>query len=1191
MKLTKMELIGFKSFAKKTELQFSDGITAVVGPNGSGKSNICDAVRWVLGEQSAKALRGARMEDVIFNGTQSRRPQGYSEVTLTFENADRKLPIDYHEVAITRRVFRSGESEYCINDSNCRLKDILNLFCDTGIGRDGYSIISQGKVDEILSNKSGDRRVALEEAAGVMRYRLRKEEAARKLDHTEKNMERILDILHELEDRLAPLTEQSEKTRTYLALREELRDLDVNSFLYQTDKMQERLTTLKTAITEAEREQRGNEAADGNLQAACHEMEEALAGLDEALSAQQNALMRLLAGVESHAGNRSVLAERRAHSESEIARIGEEETQALAQAAQLTEQSKLLCESEENADAQGVLDAQLASTEEELGALDTRVQTDEENIEAMKNSIMEALNRLSDAKSNLSRFEAMIAAIAGRQAELAQDRARADREQGLLEQESQEMRETLAALAAERKQTEAQCAESRVLQRDCETGLTAGQNELRETQQALGAVESRLHVLREMVRSREGYQNSVRFLMRDAEQDPTLKRQMHGLVTELLRVPKEYELAITTALGGSMQNIVTPTAEDAKALIEHLRRRDYGRVTFLPLSIITPQGLSDKDRALLREDGCLGLASELVGIAPGLDKVCEYLLGKTAVVRDLDAGIALKKKAQNAFHIATLQGDFISTGGTMTGGSAGKRSLSLLGREREVQELEAKRKQQQSLCVELETQTKEQEANLLLVGVQCDAFAQALFDVDIRLAKQQEKAELLQRDTESNLRRGEEIRGAERDASENLAEIEQSMQRSQETQTELEQSNVASREDVIAAQKLLNRLKQEREALAARLTEQKVTRMALQKEADARHNEQARLERESAKMEKQAQSLRTQREQLAESLAELDAQLANMERGIAGEQEEVQAARAEQSRLEEERKRVSALLAQHREQRDGLRAAFRDMGERRHRNELAVNRIEMELEQMDDRIWQEYELTYENARALRRDIPIGATNTRIAELRGAIRELGEINPTAIEDHMAVSARYEGLKQQVDDLTQAKDDLGTLIAQLTRTMESMFREEFSKVQANFTDVFARLFGGGQAELRLANPKDVLNCDIDIIAQPPGKKLQLLSLLSGGERALTAIALLFAMLQVKAPAFCILDEIETSLDEANVSRFAGFLRDYCKNTQFILITHRKGSMEVCDTLYGVAMEEKGVSTIVSAKFEDAALSEKH
>jgi len=1181
-----MNVLGFKSFPKKTELQFGGGITAIVGPNGSGKSNISDAVRWVLGEQSAKALRGTKMEDVIFGGTQTRRPQGYCEVTLTFENVDRRLPIDYHEVAVTRRVFRSGESEYAINNGNCRLKDILDLFCDTGIGRDGYSIISQGKVDEILANKSGDRRVALEEAAGVMRYRLRKEEATRKLDHTSKNMERIADILHELEDRLGPLAEQSEKARAWLGLREELRDLDVNMFLYQTDKQKERLVALNTAMEQAGRELHVSEAADGNLSEACRELETELQWLDTALGTQQNALMRLLAGVESHVGESHVLQERRAHVESEIGRVSEEIGQGKALTAELRAQMTRLAEMTEDTQAQVLLDAQLKETGARLEGLDAKLQADEAEIESMKNSIMEAMNRLSDAKSSLSRFEAMLAAIGDKQDELAREEEKALREQELLEKEAREMQAALAALQKEREKTERGAQQARADLDAQETALGAAQEELQKTRQALGASESRLHVLREMVRSREGYQNSVRFLMRDAQSDPALAGRMHGLVTELLRVPKEYELAIGTALGGSMQNIVVPTAQDAKALIEFLRDRDYGRVTFLPLSMITARPLSEKERAWLSADGCLGLASELAQIDPKLAKVCDYLLGRTVVVRDLDAGIALKKKAGNSFHIATLQGDYISTGGTMTGGSAGGRSLSLLGRQREVQELAKACEAKRALCLDLETQLEKDKSQLLLADVQCDAFARELIEIDIRLAKQQEKAELLARDTEANARRREDLLEAKQDAAESLTEMEASKRRSQETQTELEQADVASREDVIAAQKRLAELKQERETLASALTEQKVARMSLQKEADAKANELARLARETEKAEKHLQALRALRENQETQRKEIDGQLVNMEQGISGEQEEVQAARKEQERLEEERRRVNALLAQHRQERESLGQTYRDLGERRHKNELAASRIEMELTQAEDRIWQEYELTYENAHALRREIPIGATNARIGQLRAEIRELGEINPTAVEDYLAVSARHDGLKQQFDDLTQAKEDLGTLIGQLTTTMEAMFAEEFQKVQANFTKVFAELFGGGHAELRLSDPKDVLGCDIDIIAQPPGKKLQLLSLLSGGERALTAIALLFAMLQVKAPAFCVLDEIETSLDEVNVSRFAGFLRDYAKDTQFILITHRKASMEVCDTLYGVAMEEKGVSTIVSAKFGEAS-----
>ncbi len=1186
MRLTRLDISGFKSFAKKTELQFGDGITAVIGPNGSGKSNIADAVRWVLGEQSAKALRGTKMEDVIFNGTQTRRPQSMCEVTLTFDNSDHKLQTDYQEVAVTRRMYRSGESEYVLNGKTCRLKDIMELFRDTGIGKDGYSIISQGKVDEILSNKSNDRRVALEEAAGVTRYRARKEEAERKLEATEKNMERLLDLLQELGDRLGPLEEQSAAARRFLKLREELKDLDVNMFLYQTDRQKERLAVLKETAAQLEHELAVNAESDRNLSGQSSELEEQVRSLDERLSEQQAKLIEMLSGVEAHVGESNILVERRDHAKKETERIiGEKDTlkDQIEELTGLIEKNRI---SEEEIQKRAETDKKIDVITRAVSEMDTQIVAKEQSIEDAKNAMMEAMNRLADAKSDLTRFETMKASLNDRLAALENEETSAKEKTQMLEEELSEAAKKLEEIESTHREHVKEHKEAQANRLKLESDYLAVQEELRMAEQNEGALTSREHVLRDMMRSHEGYQNSVKALMQAADKDENLHKCIIGAVAELLRVPKEYETAIGMALGGSMQNLVTHSAEDGKTVIEYARKNDLGRITLLPLSMLIPNPLTDRERDYLNHPGVVGLASELVTCGKDLEIVADYLLGRTVIVKNLDSGIALKKQSKNIFHIATLQGDFLSTGGTMTGGSVKKASYSLLGREREIEEVSALRKAALKTVDQKREEIEALKKQILLADTQTEAFLNETHADELALVKQNEQHDIIARDLNDARQALQEVCEEREDILSSLKEIERRKEASTSVQADIEQKNTVSRAEIIQEQQKLNALRAEREKQNNELTEIKIVRTAMQKEDDARQAEMHRLMRDKALSAQRIESFEAELLTLAEQIENADARLAEMEKGIAGEQDELKTAKEEQQRLEKERQRASELLSQFRQQKDELAESYRQTGDRKHKTEITIDRIELECRQMADRIFNDYELTYENALPMRHDFAVGATSARINALKNEIRGLGDINVSAIEDYKSVSERHSSLKTQYEDLEKAKEDLYTLIAQITRQMETTFTTEFEKVQKSFSEVFIQLFGGGHAELRLANKSDVLNCDIDIIAQPPGKKLQLLSLLSGGERALTAIALLFAMLRIKAPAFCVLDEIETSLDEENVSKFAEYLTNYSKETQFIMITHRKGSMEVCNTLYGVAMEEKGVSSIVSARFGETA-----
>ncbi len=1185
MRLTKLELAGFKSFAKKTELSFGEGITAVIGPNGSGKSNIADAIRWVLGEQSAKALRGTRMEDVIFSGTQQRKSLGYCEVILSFDNSDGTLAVPYQEVAVSRRLYRSGESEYCINNNSCRLKDVQELFRDTGIGKDGYSIISQGKVDEILSNKSNERRVALEEAAGVMRFRVRKEEAARKLENTEKNLVRLEDILSELENRIGPLEEQSEIAKQYLKLRDELKDLEINQFLYQMDRSKERLKNNGSVLEQIASREREIEVQNAQLQADCAQLEDRSQSLDAALSAEQNELMAALSKLEADIGESNLIKEKILHVRTDIDRITAEIANSRDKASKL--EASLQTEDDDQAKRKLFedLDREIRNAEEEIEKQDKDLADAEEKVNRIKEEIIDAMNQLADSKSSLSRFETMRDSIFNRL-----DSIRAERESLLLKR--QNLEEEKQEADAEKNIIHEAILENRGLLKeafDKQAGLQAEYNRLMNEHAGLlqetGKLESRVHLLREMERSHEGYYSSVKNLLEDSKRDHMVRTSIVGVVAELIRVPKKYENAINMSLGSALQNIVTPSAEDARFLIDYLREKEYGRATFLPLSMLHPQDPNREERDVLSDPSCIGLASDLVEYDPSVSPAIRYLLGRTVLVKDIATGIALKKKGTGGLQIATLDGDIISHSGAMSGGSIRRKDTTLLGRRREIEELDnrisAAKKEAEKMAERCEKVLQEKNEADLLIEERRDIH----HDREIELTKITEKLDIILRDIDDNGIQIGRFDEEKAQLEENLSDIENAKQKALEIQRKIDEGNVSSREDVAAAQEELSSMRKYHEETLARISDMKVRRMSLQKEQDALAAEKNRIRGELTAAARHVSDLERQKKDLLGSLDAYGKELADLESRIETEQRDVSSRKDQQQTKENERMSVSENLSEFRAKREALLTEAQELSENRHRFELATSRIEIEMANMQDRIWNDYELTLDNCEPFRHPIPVGATASRIGEIRTQIREFGDVNISAIEDYNTVNGRFKELSAQRDDLRKAQTDLNVLIDDLTDTMEKIFREKFSQIQSNFSSVFTELFGGGSAEMVLSDKNDVLGCDIDIIAQPPGKKLQLLSLLSGGERALTAIALLFALLRLKSPAFCVLDEIESSLDEANVSRFGEYLKEYAAVTQFIIITHRKGSMEVCDTLYGVSMEERGVSKIASAKFEEA------
>ncbi len=1188
MRLQKLEINGFKSFASKIEIFFNSGITAIVGPNGSGKSNIADAVRWVLGEQSAKSLRGARMEDVIFSGTEQRRSLGYCEVAVTFDNSDGMLPTDYAEVTIQRRVYRSGESEYLMNKTPCRLRDIVELLRDTGIGKEGYSIIGQGRVDAILSEKSEDRRAVFEEAVGVAKYKSREEEAERKLKQTEENIVRMSDIIGELETQKEPLFEQSEKAREFLRMRDALRELELNAFLAQYDQAKARAAQNEASLTQLGAELEELRKEEVVLAKSYREREDALREKETALSALTQELNSIRASLSGSDAEQRVLKERRENSLREIERIGAEvsETQAQIHALETERDDGAFLDTLKA--SIGREQEKLAAAEADLASVSGAISEKEAILERQKQETMEALNRMSDTKSLSSRLEAMKESIENRAVQIAAEKDKLDKDRASLLGEREAAAAANQALENERARLDGLVLSSIKSRNELQASANGLSDKLRSIESEARACASRAQVLAEMKQNHEGYYQSVRLLLRDAEQDSLLKSGVVGVVAELIRVPKEYETALETALGASLQHLVTRTDVDAKRVIEHLRAKNYGRTTCLPLNSMQPRELNARERDSLSEPGVVGVASELIGYDRALAPVISNLLGRTVIVRDMDTGIRLSRQNRWAFRVATLKGDILNPGGSMSGGSAAKKEFSLLGRGRELTELEARVKALEAERNALDAKLSEIGGELNTLVSEAEGLSTQKHAADISLTREREKLDIIEKYIAENGAKAAAFDEEAEALGDNLRDIEERLREAALLHSGLERDNITGARDVGEVQEAISELKARRGAIFETITAQKISLAELNKEHGAYKGGLIKKEAERERLGALIARRRGERESAVNAEAALGAQIEALAKLIEMDGARENAQQTAQDALSAEVGELRSAADGIIERREGVNAAILDITERQHRVELQQNRLELERSALQKHIWEEYELTYEGALSHKREgIKLTGAQERIAQLRQQIRDLGDVHVGALEDYKNLTARLDSLLVQRDDLNKAGDDLKRLISELLATISVVFKEQFALINRNFAEVFSSLFGGGKAELKLADESDVLTSNIVINAQPPGKKLQLLSLLSGGERALTAIALLFAMLKLKPTPFCVLDEIESSLDEANVDTFARFLRDYADKTQFILITHRKGSMVVSDSLYGVAMEEKGVSRLISVQLVDQAV----
>ena len=1184
MRLKRLEIYGFKSFADRTVVVFDQGITGIVGPNGSGKSNLSDAVRWVLGEQSAKALRGGKMEDVIFNGTQKRKRLGYCEVSLVFDNEDHALPVDFTEVMITRRVYRSGEGEYYINKAACRLRDIIELFRDTGVGKEGYSIIGQGRIGEILSQKSEDRRGIFEEAAGIVKYRTRKEESEKRLSNMRDNLSRVQDIISELESQLEPLAKASETARHYLALRDELRVLECSSFVLRSDRAKERIEDAESMLTGLREAIEQEERRASELSIVRDSANETAQELENQVSAAHEAVLELTREKEAREGELAMLRAEITRMEKDVLSLSQDEdvkrmrSEALDGEIRKNESDTLEARTQ-------ILDLQrtLKTKEEALERAQEAAREAEEQLESHKSAIIDAMNRLSDVRTSEARLSTMRKELERRGEEAAAQGEELAIIAARIDEQLAEAREELDAFT--KTESELHEAERRIDQenQDAAQKIARIQQAINEASGQKQAAASRLRVLREMERDYAGYQQAVKQVLLHARGNQGVR----GVVASLMQVPKELERAVEAVLGGALQNVVTSDEYVARDMIAYLRSNKLGRATFLPMTTITGRTLNQQERQLLSMPGCVGVASELVGFAPEYRGIVENLLGRTVVAENLDAGIEIMRRGRHAFRLVTLEGDVMHSGGSMTGGSSASRMTSLLSREREIKEHEA-------LLEKLEQQIVDDQARL----ERGEAYRQEIkqrrakafeelhqAQIDVSIASERLRTLTTQRENHAQQEQRSELLRAQ--IAQNLAQIDSQLAGARSTQAGEERT---SDEMNRRTGELSDILYEKREALDALRDETQSLHVALaakERDLTALIADGARMHREQEEIASQLYQVHESREKLILEHQHSTQQMAEDTALSAQCSEKLESAQQDLGRKQTLRAESQEKVRSLTQEIDSLRETLAQDQDKCHKAEMVLSRTQAELSQMQQRIWDEYELTYAGAKEyLHEPFDLPAADKRSAEIRREIRAMGPVNVTAVEDYRACRERYEDLARQRDDLLKAQDDLQGIIETLQRQMERQFMENFRLMQQYFAETFAKLFGGGHAELRLLDESDVLGCGIEIVAQPPGKKLQLLSLLSGGERALTAIAILFAMLRLKPTPFCFLDEIEAALDDGNISTFADYLRGFSRDTQFVVVTHRKGTMERCDGLYGVAMEEKGVSTMLSVELKDVS-----
>ena len=1182
MYLKRLEMQGFKSFADKTVLEFMPGITSVIGPNGSGKSNISDAIRWVLGEQSMKSLRGSKSEDIIFAGTQNRKSLGFAEASLVFDNTDGKLPVEYTEVTVTRKIYRSGESGYYINKTPCRLKDVLELFMDTGIGKDGYSIIGQGKIDEILSNKSEDRRHIFEEAAGIVKYRVRKVESEKKLEHTKLNLLRINDILSEIESNIEPLRIQSEKARKFLDLREELKSIEVGLFVYNIESYKEK---LQKVIEDNEILKSQNEEASNKMQEISDLKEKLKQEIDNITNNIEN--MQNL-GFESEKEKErlnseiNISKERITNNKENDNRYNAEIEEIKLRIKDLEEEKKAKLDKKNNLFTnKEKFKKELEEKEKELEEANKKLSSKELEIEEKKKIVSDNTDAKYEKQANISTIEANLENIEKRKKQIATEIDFNISELDSTRLTKEEIAKVFYEIEDKKNKATKSLNEISSKSEETERKIKEYDDTINKLSSEYRIKESRLKFLKETEREKEGYIRSVKNLLLDCEKDNSLKKGLHGVLASILKTPKEYETAIEMTLGAALQNVVTETEQDAKKLVEHLRKNNLGRASFLPISTVKGKKLEKYNSKNI--NGIQGIASDLVEYNKKYEQIVLSFLGRTVIVDDMDTAIALAKQNNYYFRIVTLKGDLINPSGAITGGSVAQKTVNILGRAREIEDLEKELKKINSKIEKIQQEKEEYlndsesvleeinslEKSLQEIDIVYAADKQKLIAVEENIDRIQKRLEKLKAEkTELEKQKEEEVKNKEQEeadikriSEENIelnAIIEQFANLNKDNQTYIDDLNM----DVTNLKISVSSFDESESSI-----DEMVERINLDIENNNSSIESKIKQKENIKLDNE--TLENNIKELLEKINEIDEKVNN-----SGNQ-------------------VNELKAQRIEKNNSLSKAEKDyesqfeviegLKEQIVKIDVKKSKLEQDIEDVVNKLWEEYELTPNNVGEYQKPENVQSTTKQVNKLRSQIKELGSINVDSIEEYNTTKQRYDFMCEQRLDLEDGIAKLKKVIQDMTSTMKTQFAKQFEIINKNFGEVFKELFGGGKAELILTDPENILECGIDIHVQPPGKKLQNMTLLSGGEKAFTAIALLFAILKINPSPFCVLDEIEAALDDVNVFRYADYLKKFTNNTQFLVITHRKGTMEAADTVYGITMEENGISKLLSMKLK--------
>jgi len=1179
MYLKRLELQGFKSFAEKTVLEFKHGITSVIGPNGSGKSNISDSIRWVLGEQSMKSLRGAKSEDIIFSGTQSRKSLGFAEASIVIDNSDGKLPIEYSEVTVTRKIYRSGETGYFINKVPCRLKDVLELFMDTGIGKDGYSIIGQGKIDEILSNKSEDRRHIFEEAAGIVKYRTRKAESEKKLEQTKLNLLRINDIISEIEANIEPLKIQSEKAKQFLNLREDLKNIEVGLFIYHIDEYKEKLEKLVKDIEIMEAQKSDEAEKLETMQKNKEDLKIAIDSITNQIEEIQNLGFASSNKIEKINSNISLSKEKIVHNNTNIERIGKEKIEIEERIKELEEEKSGKKEKQENLLVnKEKFEQELKEKQAELDKITSKMSTKELEIEEKKKALeentevkYEKSSEITEQKTNkdniLKRKQALNEQIMQVISEL-------DMEKGI----KQEISKGFYEIDSKRNKLLQEIQEIENKKEGYDNKQKEFENLINQIANDIRIKDSKRKFLIETEKEKDGYVKSVKALLNACEKDVSLNKGVEGVLANLISVDKKYEVAIEMCLGASMQNIVTENEQTAKKLIEYLRTNNLGRASFLPISSVKGKKI---EKFKSKVNGVIGVASDLVKFNKKYEQIILSLLGRTVIVDEMNTAIELAKDNSYSFKIVTLKGDVINPSGMITGGSVQAKTVNLLGRSRDIEELKNQIDELEEKKLKIEKEKEEFIASIENVLNRADQLTEELKSVEITYATEKQKMVSV----EENIARLEKSRNIQKEEIKNIEEdIKKANNNIAIITDRINELDISIEEYKQVINKFANSNKENQKIvddLNFDITNLKISVSSFDESGTSLDE---MIERINQDIEHQKDSIRTKTEQ-AEIMKQeneiLKQEISNLEVQILTIKKSVENSSGKIDELKEIRTQNNKRLSDLEKNITNEFNVIEELKEQCIKMDVKKENFEQELENIVNQLWEEYELTPNNAEEFERPNNVANTEKDVKRLRNDIRNLGSINIDSIDEYKKTKERYDFMCDQRLDLDNTAAKLRKIIQDMTETMKTQFAEKFEQINKNFGEVFVELFGGGKAELILNDENDILQCGIEIRVQPPGKKLQNMMLLSGGEKAFTAIALLFAILKINPAPFCVLDEIEAALDDVNVYRYADYLKKFSDDTQFLVITHRKGTMEAADTVYGITMEENGISKLLSMK----------